>query len=51
MKLLRYDPLWGEKQGLLDDSDTLQDLSTTLEDIKGDTIGPDKFEKIETFRP
>jgi 2-keto-4-pentenoate hydratase/2-oxohepta-3-ene-1,7-dioic acid hydratase in catechol pathway len=51
MKLLRYGPPGQEKPGLLDDDDTIRDLSGEVEDIAGDLLLPDSIARLKALDP
>lgn len=51
MKLLRYGPAGAEKPGLLDENDTLRDLSGVVSDIAGDTLSDDNLAKLRDLDP
>jgi len=51
MKLLRYGPPGAEKPGLLDENDTLRDLSGVVSDIAGDTLSDDNLAKLRDLDP
>lgn len=51
MKLMRYGPAGAEKPGLLDENDTLRDLSGVVSDIAGDTLSDDNLAKLRDLDP
>lgn len=51
MKLVRYGALGAEKPGMLDESDTLRDLSGHVSDIAGDVLSDVGLEKLRAIDP
>jgi 2-keto-4-pentenoate hydratase/2-oxohepta-3-ene-1,7-dioic acid hydratase in catechol pathway len=51
MKLLRYGAKGREKPGLLDDEGRIRDLSSVVQDISGDSIGPKSLARIRKMKP
>ncbi|MDA3921998.1 MAG: fumarylacetoacetate hydrolase family protein [Salinisphaera sp.] len=46
MKLLRYGPPGDEKPALLDDDETIRDISPLVDDIAGPMLDPDSIERL-----
>lgn len=51
MKLLRYGPPGKEKPGLLDDSGTIRDLSSVIDDVAGVNVTPDGLARLREQDP
>jgi 2-keto-4-pentenoate hydratase/2-oxohepta-3-ene-1,7-dioic acid hydratase in catechol pathway len=51
MKLLRYGAKGKEKPGLLDKEGRIRDLSGTIADITGETIGPKSLARLAKIKP
>jgi len=51
VKLLRYGPRGAEKPGLLDDRDTIRDLSAQIDDLAGANLSPTQLAELATIDP
>ena len=51
MKLLRYGSAGKEKPGLLDQDDSIRDLSSVINDIDGETLSPRSIEQLSGIEP
>jgi hypothetical protein len=49
MKLLRYGEPGRERPGLIDGTGRLRDLSSIVEDIRGDTLLPHNLERLRAL--
>jgi 2,4-didehydro-3-deoxy-L-rhamnonate hydrolase len=51
MKLLRFGERGSERPGLLDSHGRIRDLSAVIDDIAGDTLGPQGLARLRTLDP
>ncbi len=51
MKLVRFGSIGQEKPGLLDADGKIRDLSSTIDDIAGDVLGPDSLARLAKIDP